>query len=63
MMEADFKSANKLVYSVNMLENSRKYKLMPEEIFSKKGKMTDYQRKRKQARHKKRKQMESAVRA
>ena len=32
LMEADFNSANKLVYGVNMLDNARKYKLMPDEI-------------------------------
>jgi hypothetical protein len=35
LMEADFNAMNKEVYGVWMLENARKYKLIPEEIFSK----------------------------
>jgi hypothetical protein len=37
-MEADFNAANKIVYGERMLDNARKYKLMPEEIFSEQGK-------------------------
>jgi hypothetical protein len=33
-MEADFNATNKEVYGVRMLEEARKYKLVPEEIFS-----------------------------
>jgi hypothetical protein len=33
-MEADFNAMNKEVYGVRMLEEARKYKLVPEEIFS-----------------------------
>lgn len=32
LMEADFNASNKEVYGVRMLDNARKYKLMPEEI-------------------------------
>jgi hypothetical protein len=35
LMEADFNAMNKEVYGVRMLEEARKYKLIPEEIFSK----------------------------
>jgi hypothetical protein len=34
LMEADFNAMNKEVYGVWMLDNTRKYKLIPEEIFS-----------------------------
>ena len=34
LMEADFNAMNKEVYGVRMLEEARKYKLVPEEIFS-----------------------------
>ncbi len=36
LMEADFNAMNKEVYGVRMLEEARKYKLIPEEIFSEK---------------------------
>jgi hypothetical protein len=35
LMEADFKAMNTEVYSVRMLDNACKYKLIPEEFFSK----------------------------
>ncbi len=41
LMEADFNVMNKEVYGVRMLEEARKYKLIPEEIFSKKNCMVD----------------------
>jgi hypothetical protein len=41
LMEADFNAMNKEVYGVRMLNMARKYKLMPEEIFSKKNHMAD----------------------
>ena len=41
LMEADFNAANKIVYGERMLDQARKYKLMPEEIFSERGKMPD----------------------
>ena len=34
LMEADFNAMNNKVYGVRMLEEARKYKLVPEEIFS-----------------------------
>jgi hypothetical protein len=37
LMEADFNAMNKEVYGVQMLNTAKKYKLMPEEIFSKKN--------------------------
>jgi hypothetical protein len=41
LMEADFNAMNKEVYGVRMLEEARKYKLIPEEIFSEKNCMAD----------------------
>ncbi len=41
LMEADFNAMNKEVYGVQMLDTARKYKLVPEEIFSKKNCMAD----------------------
>jgi hypothetical protein len=41
LMEADFNAMNKEVHGVWMLDTARKYKLMPEEIFSKKNCMAD----------------------
>ncbi len=37
LMEADFNAMNKEVYGVCMLDEARKYKLIPEEIFSEKN--------------------------
>ena len=37
LMEADFNASNKIVYGERMLDNARKYKLMPEEVFSEKN--------------------------
>jgi hypothetical protein len=34
LMEADFNATNKEVYGVHMLDNARRYNLIPEEIFS-----------------------------
>ncbi len=39
LMEADFNAMNKEVYGVWMLDEARKYKLIPEEIFSEKNRM------------------------
>ncbi len=36
LMEGDFNATNKIVYGKRMLDNARKYRLMPEEIFSEK---------------------------
>jgi hypothetical protein len=41
LMEADFNAMNKKVYGVWMLEEARKYKLIPEEVFSEKNRMAD----------------------
>ncbi len=40
-MEADFNAANKTIYGVWMLANARKYRLMPEEIFSERNRLAD----------------------
>ncbi len=37
LMEVDFNAMNKEVYGARMLEEAQKYKLVPEEIFSKKN--------------------------
>ena len=41
LMEADFNAANKIIFGQRMLQNARKYKLIPNEIFSKKQRMAD----------------------
>ena len=41
LMEADFNATNKMIYGVRMLNNVRKYKLMPEEIFSERNRLAD----------------------
>ena len=41
LMEADFNAANKIIYGERMLDQARKYNMMPEEIFSERGKMPD----------------------
>jgi hypothetical protein len=41
LMEADFNVMNKEVYGVWMLDEARKYKLIPEKIFSEKNRMAD----------------------
>jgi hypothetical protein len=40
-MEADFNAANKIIYGVQMLANARKYRLIPEEIFSERNRLAD----------------------
>ena len=40
-MEADFNATNKIVYGDRMMNNARKYNLMPEETFSEKNMMAD----------------------
>ena len=40
-MEADFNFANKTIYSGKILDNERKYNLIPEEIFSEQNIMAD----------------------
>ncbi len=41
LMEADFNATNKAVCGVCMLANMRKYKLMPEELYSKSNHLAD----------------------
>ena len=41
LMEADFNSANKIVYGIRMLEQARTHNLMPKEVFSERNKMAD----------------------
>ncbi len=41
LIEADFNAMNKEVYGVCMPDEARKYKLIPEEIFSEKNHMAD----------------------
>jgi hypothetical protein len=41
LMEADFNSTNKVIYGNCMLANVRKYKLMPEEVYSKQNRLAD----------------------
>ena len=41
LMEADFNFTNKVIYGVRMLDNVRRHGLMPEEIFSEKGRTAE----------------------
>ena len=41
LMEADFNFVNKQIYGVRMLDQVRKYKLMPDEIFSERNRMAE----------------------
>jgi hypothetical protein len=41
LMEGNFNATNKIVYGTRMLENACKHQLMPDEIFSKRNRMTD----------------------
>jgi hypothetical protein len=43
LMEADFNASNKIIFGERMMDmdNARKYRLMPEEIFSEKQRMAD----------------------
>jgi hypothetical protein len=41
LMEADFNATNKAIYGIRMLSNVRKYKLMPEEVYSKRNRLAD----------------------
>jgi hypothetical protein len=41
LMEADFNAMNKEVYGVRMMDNARRYKLIPEEIFSEQNRTAD----------------------
>jgi hypothetical protein len=40
-MEADFNATNKTIYCVRVLANVRKYKLMPEEVYSERNHLAD----------------------
>ncbi len=41
LMESDFNGMNKQIHGIWMLANTRKYNLMPEEIYSKRSRMAD----------------------
>ena len=41
LMEADFNHLNKEMFGKRMLDNVRKHGLVPEEIYSKRGKVPD----------------------
>jgi hypothetical protein len=41
LMEADFNATNKAIYGIQMLSNVKKYKLMPEEVYSKRNRLAD----------------------
>jgi hypothetical protein len=41
LMEADFNSTNKIIYGQRMLQTVRRYRLMPEKIYSKKNRLAD----------------------
>jgi hypothetical protein len=41
LMEADFNATNKTISCVRMLANAHKYRLMPEEVFSKRNHLAD----------------------
>ena len=41
LMEADFNATHKQIYGMYMLDNARKYKLMPDDIFSEKNRTAD----------------------
>ena len=41
LMEADFNATNKIIYGQRMLHQARKYKLIPEEIYSERNRLAD----------------------
>jgi hypothetical protein len=41
LMEANFNATNKIIYGQQMLHQARKYKLIPEEIYSKRNRLAD----------------------
>ncbi len=41
LMKADFNATNKIIYGQRMLQTARKYKVMPEEVFSKRNRLAD----------------------
>jgi hypothetical protein len=40
-MEADFNATNKIIYGQQMLNQMRRYKLIPEEIYRKRNRLAD----------------------
>jgi hypothetical protein len=40
-MKADFNATNKIIYGQRMLQQARKYKLIPEEIYSERNRLAD----------------------
>ena len=41
LMEADFNATNKIIYGQRMLQQARRYKLLPEEIYSERNRLAD----------------------
>jgi hypothetical protein len=41
VMEADFNAVNKRIHGVKMMENVRRYRLLPEEIYNERNKLAD----------------------
>ena len=41
LMEADFNATNKIIYGQRMLQQARKYKLVPEEIYSERNRQAN----------------------
>ena len=41
LTEADFNNSNKKIFGFRMLENARKYRFIPEEVYSERGKTAD----------------------
>ncbi len=39
LMEGDFNASNKLIFGIGMLEQVRKYKMMPDKVFSKRNRL------------------------
>ncbi len=40
-MEGGFNASNKLIFGIGMLEQVRKYKMMPDEVFSERNRMAE----------------------
>jgi hypothetical protein len=41
LMEGDFNASNKLIFGISMLKQVRKYKMMPDEVFSKRNRLAE----------------------
>ncbi len=41
LMEADFNASNKIIYSIRMMGQACKYRMIPDEIYSEKNQMAD----------------------